>query len=189
MRHSLISPIKLHIFVGSKIHQKMRMYVIQGCENLWSTSMSVIRVTCDATRGLQCLKENCNRWMYWLKIALRHGEIMCQCFCTSDTVKFWRAGQCLDNQNREDFVYTCFKQSYAKWHIEHQKIDQIHLKLRPIPPSTHGASVTIWQLCYWLSTGDDTVWLSPCARINCPDPQWGMMGRNWVSFCTVDFRI
>jgi len=62
MRQSLISPIKLHVFVGSRRHQKMRMYVIQGCANLWSTSMSFLRVTCDAARGLQHPKETCKRW-------------------------------------------------------------------------------------------------------------------------------
>jgi len=50
--------------------------------------------------------------LFWSKLGLPtqaaswDNEIMCQCFCTSDTVTFWRAGQCLDDQNREDFVYT-----------------------------------------------------------------------------------
>ena len=65
MRHSLISPVKLHVFVGSKRHQKMRMCVIQGCANLWSTSMSFIWVTCDAARGLQCPKQTCKRRTGW----------------------------------------------------------------------------------------------------------------------------
>jgi len=38
--------------------------------------------------------------------AIWDDEIMCQCFGTSDTVTFLQAGQCLDDQNREDFVYT-----------------------------------------------------------------------------------
>jgi len=62
MRHSLTSPIKLHVFVGSRRHEKMRMCVIQGCANLWSTSMSFLRVACDAARGLLCPKETCKRW-------------------------------------------------------------------------------------------------------------------------------
>jgi len=60
------------------------------------------------------------------------------------------------------------------------KIDLILLKLRPIPPSTHGASFTIWHLCHWLSTGDATVWLPPCARINSQAQRWGMKERNWA---------
>jgi len=65
MRHSLIRPIKLHVFVGSRRHQKMRMCVIQGCANLWSISMSFLRVACDAARGLLCPKETCKRWTGW----------------------------------------------------------------------------------------------------------------------------
>ena len=65
MRHSFISPVKLHVFVGSRRHQKMRMCVIQGCANLWSTSMSFLRVACDAARGLLCPKETCKRWTGW----------------------------------------------------------------------------------------------------------------------------
>ena len=37
------------------------------------------------------------------------------------TVTFWRASKCLNDESRGDFVYTCFKRSNAKWQIEHQK--------------------------------------------------------------------
>jgi len=47
---------------------------------------------------------------------------MCQCFRTWQTVTFWRAHHCLNDPDRGDFVYTCFKRSNAKWHIQHQKI-------------------------------------------------------------------
>ena len=49
-------------------------------------------------------------------------EIMCQCFCTCETGTFWRAGEWSDDQNREDFVYTCSERSNSKWHFEHQKL-------------------------------------------------------------------
>jgi len=65
----------------------------------------------------------------------------------------------------------------------------IVLKLRSIPPSTHGVSFTIWQHCHSLTTRDATVWLPPGARINRQAQRWGMMGRNWVCFRTFDFRI
>jgi len=48
----------------------------------------------------------------------------------------------------------------------------IVLKLRPIPPSTHGESLTIWQLWHWLTTGDATLRLPPCARINRQVQRW-----------------
>ena len=51
-----MSPTKLHVFGGSTGHQKVGMCMIQGCANLWSTSMSFLLVTCDAARGLQCRK-------------------------------------------------------------------------------------------------------------------------------------
>ena len=57
-----MSPIKLHVFGGSTRHQKMGMCMIQGCANLCSTSMSFLRFTCDAARGLQCPKETCKIW-------------------------------------------------------------------------------------------------------------------------------
>ena len=42
MQHSLIDPAKLHVFGESRKHQKMRKSVIQGCANLWGTSMSFL---------------------------------------------------------------------------------------------------------------------------------------------------
>ena len=48
MQHSLIDPAKLHVFGGSRRHQKMRKNVIWDCVNLWGTSMSFLPVTCDA---------------------------------------------------------------------------------------------------------------------------------------------
>ena len=65
----------------------------------------------------------------------------------------------------------------------------IVLKLRPIPPSAHGVSFNIWQLCHWLSTGCATVLLPPGDRINKQAQRRGMMGSNWVCFRTFDFRI
>jgi len=56
MHHSLIDPAKLHVFGESRKHQKMRKSVIQGCANLWGTSMSFLPLTCDAARSLQCPK-------------------------------------------------------------------------------------------------------------------------------------
>jgi len=65
----------------------------------------------------------------------------------------------------------------------------IVLKIRPIPPSAHGVSFTIWQLCHCLSTGCATVLLPPGDRINREANRRGMMGRNWVCFRTFDLRI
>jgi len=47
--------------------------------------------------------------------------MMCQCFCTYETVTFSRASQWSDDQNIGDFVYTCFRRSNAKWLIQPQK--------------------------------------------------------------------
>jgi len=61
MKYSLIDPANLHVFGGSRRHQKMRKDAIQGCVNLWGTSMSFLPVTCDAARGLQYPKETSKR--------------------------------------------------------------------------------------------------------------------------------
>ena len=56
MHHSLIDPAKLHVFGESRKHQKMRKSVIQGCANLWVTSMSLLPVTCEAARACSAQK-------------------------------------------------------------------------------------------------------------------------------------
>ena len=55
-------PYKTACFGGSTRHQKMDMCMNYGCANLWSSSMSFLRVTCDTARGLQCPKETCKIW-------------------------------------------------------------------------------------------------------------------------------
>jgi len=50
------------------------------------------------------------------------SEITCRCFRIWQTLTFWREHHRLNDQNRGDFVYTCFKRSNTKCHIEHQKI-------------------------------------------------------------------
>jgi len=113
-------------------------------------------------------------------VLVHYNEILCQSFCTCETVTFWRARECSNDQNREDSVYT-----WSKLKMTHltPKIDLILLKRRPIPPSTHGASFTIWHLCHWLSTGDATVWLPPCALWNSQAHDgewWGVIGSVFV---------
>ena len=45
--------------------------MIQGCAILWSTSLSFLRFTYDAARGLQCLQRDLQN-MDWQKIDWRH---------------------------------------------------------------------------------------------------------------------
>ena len=95
----------------------------------------------------------------------------------------------IKQSNRRRF---CFGMTHTiKHNMTHwtPKNPLIVLKIRPIPPSAHGVSFTIWHLCHCLSTGCATVLLPPSDRIDRQANRRGMMGRNWVCFRTFDLRI
>jgi len=72
MRHSLISPARLHVFRGSRRYQKRRMCVIQGCANLWNTSISFPTSYLRRRKG-PAVPERDLQKMDRVKTALRHG--------------------------------------------------------------------------------------------------------------------
>ena len=66
----------------------------------------------------------------------------------------------------------------------------IVVKIRPIPPSTRGESLTMWQLWHWLATGDVTLRLPPYGCINNKTNHrkwWGVIGSDFV-LCFSEFN-